>query len=184
MDTNHQSPLGAAPARALSNESAGSAPREAPPPAMPPAGNDPHELDQMPFSRPAATPRQALPDDLRVPWTWVDVMLFVVLGLVAGAIITWGLGWIAVQFFGLRASEVFGTNMTTPKSIVGLISVAVWDIGAMFFLYVLLVTKSSAPFWPSIGWRETRPGTRRIRDSALRFLAGGALLALVVTFVG
>jgi len=184
MDTNHQSPLGAAPARALSNESAGGAAAKAPPPGMPPAGNEPRELEQMPFPSPGPAPRQALPDDLRVPWNWIDVLLFVVLGLVAGAIITWGLGWIAVQFFGLRASEVFGKNMTTPKSIVGLTSAAVWDIGAMFFLYVLLVTKSSAPFWPSIGWRETRPGMRRIRDSALQFLAGGALLALLVTFAG
>lgn len=131
-----------------------------------------------------AHPHAALADDLRVPWGWVDVLMFVVLGLAAGAIITWGVGWIAVRFFGLRASEVFGVDMTTPKSIVALASQAVWDIGAMFFLYALLVTKSSASFWPAIGWREARPGMRSMRDTALQFLAGGALLALVVTFVG
>ncbi|HWX39354.1 MAG TPA: CPBP family intramembrane glutamic endopeptidase [Candidatus Sulfotelmatobacter sp.] len=168
------------------NESAGSAPEEAPPPGVPPAGDDPLNLESISLPTPssAAPHRPATPDDLRVPWGWIDVLMFVVLGVVAGAIITWGLGWIAVRFFGLRASEVFGENMTTPKSIVALASQAVWDIGAMLFLYLLLVTKSSAPFWPSIGWREVRPGMRPIRDSALQFLAGGALLALVVTFVG
>jgi membrane protease YdiL (CAAX protease family) len=183
MDTNHQSPLGAAPARALSNESAGSAPREAPPPGIPPTGNDPHELGQA-FSPLAPTPHQALPDDLRVPWTWIDVLLFVVLGLVASVIVTRGLGWVAVRFFGVKASEVFGATVTTPMSIVVLVSQAILDLGAMLFLYVLLVTKTSAPFWPSIGWRETRPGMRPIRDSAMQLVAGGALLALVVTFAG
>ena len=151
---------------------------------MPPAGNDPHELEQMPFSRPAPAPSQELSDDLRVPWTWIDVMLFVVLGLVASVIVTRGLGWMAVRFFGVKASEVFGAAVTTPMSIVVLVSQAILDLGAMLFLYALLVTKSSAPFWPSIGWRETRPGMRPIRDSALQLLAGGALLALVVTFAG
>lgn len=151
---------------------------------MLPAENDPDALQQMPFPLPAPAPRQALRDDLQVPWTWVDVLLFVVLGLVASVIVTRGLGWMAVRFFGVKASEVFGAAVTTPMSIVVLASQAVLDLGAMLFLYVLLVTKTSAPFWPSIGWREARPGMRPIRDSALQFVAGGALLALVVTFVG
>ena len=151
---------------------------------MPPAGNESRELQQIAFPSPAPAARQAFPDDLRVPWAWVDVLLFVVLGLVASVIVTRGLGWMAVRFFGVKASEVFGAAVTTPMSIVVLASQAILDVGAMLFLYVLLVTKSSAPFWPSIGWRETRPGMRPIRDSAMQFLAGGALLALVVTFVG
>jgi membrane protease YdiL (CAAX protease family) len=112
------------------------------------------------------------------------VLLFVVLGLVASVIVTRGLGWVAVRFFGVKASEVFGATVTTPMSIVVLVSQAILDLGAMLFLYVLLVTKTSAPFWPSIGWRETRPGMRPIRDSAMQLVAGGALLALVVTFAG
>jgi membrane protease YdiL (CAAX protease family) len=187
MDTDQQSPSGAAPARARSNEDSASAQSAAPPPGMVAGSADSGNLGHPTLS-PLGTPEvhlhPAVPDDLRVPWGWLDVLMFVVLGLVAGAIITWGVGWIAVRFFGLRASEVFGVEMTTPKSIVALASQAVWDIGAMFFLYALLVTKSSAPFWPSIGWREARPGMRSIRDTALQFLAGGALLALVVTFVG
>jgi membrane protease YdiL (CAAX protease family) len=112
-------------------------------------------------------------------------MLLVVLGLVASVIVTRGLGWMAVRFFGVSPSDVFSaTTVTTPMSIVVLVSQAVLDLGAMLFLYVLLVTRTSAPFWPSIGWRETRSGMRSIRDLALQFLAGGALLALFVSFVG
>ena len=48
----------------------------------------------------------------------------------------------------------------------------------------MIVARTDAPFWPSIGWREMRPGLGKIRDSALQFLAGGAALALVVSFAG
>ena len=55
---------------------------------------------------------------------------------------------------------------------------------AILYLYLMLVARTDAPFWPSIGWREMRPGAGKIRDSALQFLAGGAVLALVVSFAG
>jgi hypothetical protein len=48
----------------------------------------------------------------------------------------------------------------------------------------MLVARTDAPFWPSIGWREMRHGSGKIRDSALQFLAGGAVLAVVVSFAG
>jgi len=83
-------------------------------------------------------------------------MLLVVVGLVAGVVVTRGVAWMAVRFFGVNPLDVVGAFITTPMSIVVLVSQAVLDLGAMLFLYFLLVTKTPAPFWPSIGWRETR----------------------------
>ena len=74
--------------------------------------------------------------------------------------------------------------MSTAKSVVVLISQAVLDAGAIFYLYLMLLARTPAPFWRSIGWREMPPGAGTIRDSAIQFLAGGAVLALVVTFAG
>jgi membrane protease YdiL (CAAX protease family) len=48
----------------------------------------------------------------------------------------------------------------------------------------MLAARTSAPFWPSIGWREMRDGAGNIRDRALQFLAGGAVLAIAVSFTG
>ena len=190
MDTDHQSSSGAAPARARSNESAGNPSGEALPSGVPQSPEEARNLDHSPFSVPGPPthqyyrPQSQLPDDLRVPWTWVDVLLLVVLGLVASVVVTRGIAWMAVRFFGVSPTEVFGATITTPMSIVVLASQAVLDLGAMLFLYFLLVTKSSARFWPSIGWRESRPGKRNVRDLAPQLLAGGAILALVVSFFG
>ena len=187
MDTDQQSPSGAAPARARSNDDSASAQSAAPPPGILAGSGDSGNLGHPTFT-PSGTleadPRPALPDDLRVPWGWVDILVFVVFGFVASIVVTRGLAWIAVRFFGVNPAQVFGTNITTAMSIVVLASQAVLDVGAMLLLYVLLLTKTSSPFWPSIGWRETRPGMRHIRDLAPQFLAGGAVLALVVSYVG
>lgn len=125
-----------------------------------------------------------LSDDLRVPWGWLDVLMFVVVGIVASVVITWALAEISIRLFGLNPKEVFGTTMSTAKSIIVLSRQAVLDLGAILFLYLLLMTRTSGPFWPSIGWREMKLGSGKIRDLALQFLAGGAVLALVVSFVG
>jgi membrane protease YdiL (CAAX protease family) len=79
---------------------------------------------------------------------------------------------------------MFGDTMSTAKSVVVLLSQAVIDGAAILYLYLMILGRTDAPFWPSIGWRETRPGTGKIRDSALQFLAGGAVLAVAVSFAG
>jgi uncharacterized protein len=174
---------GAAPVRARSNE---------PPLASEHKTGDqpsPHAeiapTGQAPLGSPAAPHfRAEISEDLRVPWGWLEVAMFVILGVVGSGVITWGLAQVAVRILGLNPSSVFGATMSTAKSLVVLIGQAVLDVCAILILYLLLVTKISAPFWQAIGWREMRPGTGRIRDSALQFLAGGAVLALIVSFVG
>jgi membrane protease YdiL (CAAX protease family) len=89
-----------------------------------------------------------------------------------------------VRLFGVKPDEVFGTTMSTAKSIVVLASQAILDGFAILYLYLMLQARTDAPFWPSIGWREMSADVGKIRDSALRFLAGGAVLALVVSFAG
>lgn len=189
MDTDHQSPSGAAPARARSNEPADTNPQETPSPPLPEpeAPGEPRNLEHAPFRAPTPSGsdhRKALLDDLRVPWGWADLLAFVVLMVVAGVVVTRGIAWMAVRFFGVNPAEVFGANITTAMSIVVLASQAVLDVGAMLLLYLLLITKMSGPFWPSIGWRETRAGMRHIRELVPQLLAGGAVLALIVSFVG
>ena len=138
----------------------------------------------FPLPPPAPQFRTGISDDLRVPWGWLEVALFVILGVIGSVVVTWGMAQVAVRFFGANSNEVFGATMSTAKSVVVLISQAVLDGFAILYLYLMLLARTAAPFWPSIGWREMRPGAGKIRDSALQFLAGGAVLALVVSFAG
>ena len=128
--------------------------------------------------------RAGISDDLRVPWGWSELALFVILGVIGSAAVTWGMAQVAVRFFGVNSNELFGATMSTAKSVVVLLSQAVLDACAILYLYLMLLARTDAPFWPTIGWREMRAGMGKIRDSALQLLAGGAVLALVISFAG
>jgi membrane protease YdiL (CAAX protease family) len=168
---------GAAPARARSEGT----PEFVPPPIVGPAVSQPQELPGIP---PPPQIRAGLSDDLRVPWGWSDVAMFVIFGLIASVVITRGLAQVAISFFGANANDMFGNSMSTAKSLVVLISQALLDVGAILYLYFMLLVRSPEPFWRSIGWRELPARAGSVRATALQFLAGGAMLALVVTFAG
>lgn len=136
------------------------------------------------YSPPPPQFRAAIPDDLRVPWGWTDILMFVVLAIVASVVITWGMAQIAVRFFGVNPSQMFGDTISTQKSVVVLLSQAVLDVCAILFLYVLIMPRAEGPFWPAIGWREMRPRLGRIRERVPHFLAIGAALAIIVSFAG
>jgi membrane protease YdiL (CAAX protease family) len=160
---------------------------EYPPPAMEPLepAHAQQSLPDVPLPSPLPQFRAEISDDLRVPWGWLEVALFVVLGLIGSVVVTWGMAQLAVRFFGANSNEVFGDTMSTAKSVVVLISQAMIDGLAILYLYLMVLSRTDAPFWPSIGWREMfPPGAGKIRDSALQFLAGGAVMAVVVSFAG
>ena len=144
----------------------------------------PQNLQDIPHP-PLAPPYGAgISDDLRVPWGWLEVALFVIMWVICSVVVTKGLALAAVWLFGVNPSDLSGTTMTTAMSVVVLISQAVVDGGALLYFFLMLLARTEAPFWPSIGWRETLPGSGKVWDSALQFLAGGAVLALVVSFAG
>jgi membrane protease YdiL (CAAX protease family) len=181
MSEDHNS-TGTAPARARTEEelerSTGNARHRAadrPASSWQPAPGSPHE---PPFEA------HPVPDDLRVPWGWFEVAIFAVLGIVGAYFVTWGIAQIAIRFWGVTPGQVFGTTMSTTKSLVVLISQALIDTGAILFLCLMVLTRTPEPFWRSIGWREMRHGMGTIRESALQLLAGGALLAVAVSFIG
>jgi len=151
---------------------------------MDPLEPGPQNLQDI--SLPPAAPqfRTGLSDDLRVPWGWPEVALFVILGVIGSVVVTWGAAEIAVRFFGVNSNDVFGSTMSTAKSVVVLASQTVLDGLAILYLYLMLLARTDASFWPSIGWRGMRPGTGKIYESALQCLAGGAVLAVVVSFAG
>jgi membrane protease YdiL (CAAX protease family) len=177
MTYDEHNPSGAAPVRVRSEDTS----EEVPSPNEGPLVSHPQDLPGYPPQRQF---RAGVSDDLRVPWGWVDVAVFVIFGLIATEIITRGLAHVAISFFGANANDMFGNSMSTAKALVVLVSQAILEAGAILYLYLMLMVRTPAPFWRAIGWREIRPGTGGIRASAIQFLAGGAVLALAVTFAG
>jgi membrane protease YdiL (CAAX protease family) len=128
--------------------------------------------------------RPRTPDDLRVTWGWTEVLVLVVFYLIGSAVVTWVIGEAAILVLGIPKDQVFGDTMSTAKSVVVLVSQALVDGLAILYFYLMILTSTSEPFWRSMGWREMRPGLGKIRDSVFHYLAVGAMLAVLVSFVG
>jgi membrane protease YdiL (CAAX protease family) len=174
---------GAAPARARANESPDgpSNPEGIPPAATQTVDSLPPEF---PGLNPVAQPQTAVAVDLQVPWGWHEVLVFVVLGFIASVAVTRGMAEAAIRVFGVNPDEMFGTTMSTAKSVVVLISQALLDGGAILYLYLMVLGRTAAPFWRTIGWRGLGSAAGSFRATALQFLTGGAVLGLVVSFAG
>jgi membrane protease YdiL (CAAX protease family) len=185
MTHDDYTPSGAAPVRVRSNEPMDDLSGDAPPSAFPPPEQEPQNLIGITDSPPTPHFQPGIQEDLQVPWGWMEVALFVILGVIASYLVTSAAAEIAVRLFGVRPSDVLDPDkMTTPKSLVLLLSQAAVDGLAILYFYLMLRARTEAPFWQTIGWRDLYGGNGRIRSSAIRFLAGGALLAVVVTFAG
>jgi membrane protease YdiL (CAAX protease family) len=185
MAYDEYSPSSAAPVRARAEESLEGDSNGTMPPDMQP-------LEPSPQPAPHAVPPPGGPqfsaqisDDLLVPWGWLEVALFVILAVIASFVVTSGMAEIAVRAFGVRSSDVFDPQkMTTAKSVVVLLSQAVVDGLAILYFYLMLRARTDARFWPSIGWRDMYTSSGKLRASAMQFLSGGAVLAVVVSFAG
>jgi membrane protease YdiL (CAAX protease family) len=182
MIYDDQNPSGAAPVRARASEPSGgySESKGVPAPAVESFASESQNFSGIP---PAPQFRAQISDDLQVPWGWHEVVLFLALGAIASFVLTQVTAQAAIHFFGVSPDDVFGKTMNTPKSLVVLISQAAWDAGAILYFYLMVVSRTAAPFWRTIGWRRfgSRPGL--FRASAQQFLIGGAVLGLVVALV-
>ena len=123
----------------------------------------------------------SIPEDLRSPWGWMDLLLFIgfgFLGLLVAALIVAG---VAVFGFGV---PMRGLNQPTLKSIVAILSQGVWSGFVLLYFYALVRVRTQAPFWRTLGWRGLHFASQTTPVAILRCLGGGAMLALVVTFAG
>ena len=170
-------PAGAAPAREQLRDTSG----DAPPPMMETASSPPEHFPEPPNAQPPPQYDASIPEDLRSPWSWTDLFLFIGLGflglLISAAIVV----AVAVLGFGMPMSAL---NQTGAKSIVAVLSQGVWSAFVLLYFYVLVRMRTPAPFWPTMGWRGLNSVAPTTAGAILRCLGGGAMLALIVTFAG
>jgi uncharacterized protein len=169
---------GAAPAPEPLRDASG----DVPPPMVETVAPSPEQIPELPST--PQSPSQfdnSIPEDLRTPWGWKDLFLFIgfgFLGLLVAAVIVVG---VAMVGFGMPMSEL---NQTSAKSIIAVLSQGVWSGFVLLYFYVLVRTRTHAPFWRTMGWRGLHSVGPTTSGAILRCLGGGAMLALVVTFAG
>ncbi|MGO9640467.1 MAG: lysostaphin resistance A-like protein [Candidatus Acidiferrales bacterium] len=115
--------------------------------------------------------------DLRVCWNWRDVFGFILFAFISSVVVSMLAGFAAGKLLHLPPSAI--PEGSTVKSIVVVVGQAIWSVIAIVYLYTAVAIRTPDSFWRSIGWRRLAEGT-----SPLRFLSGGALLAIGVQVAG
>jgi CAAX protease family protein len=140
---------------------------------------DPGQPPEGPPSEPhiSVSPAAPLPEDIRVPWGWVDLLLFALVAL-AGTFLFSILLAIGFAVFGVPLSQ-----LQKPGSAEGLFVVV--SQGILFFvllgyLFLQARVRFHAPFWRTLGWRPLE--THRVRGAwaYVGLIVSGLLLALLV----
>lgn len=139
--------------------------------------------DSAPCEQPPAEPhgssRSLLPDDLRVPWDWVDILLLVLMAIGESALIGF-LIFAVLRVLGISPTHI--RKSPDAMDMMALVAQILLDLGLLAYLAAQMRLRFHAPFWRAIGWRpiETRSVSRTLPYSGL--VLGGFLLAAAVTF--
>lgn len=132
-------------------------------------------------SSPAPGPHfaQALPEDLRISWSWLHFATFALFGIVSFLAIN---GGITIYYLSLRHSpnqkDFERFVLSRPELSIGSMVLLYGLI--LFFLYVSLSVLRGSPFWRTLGWRAiTRRDHAKPANPLLYFLGGCVLSVLV-----
>ena len=146
---------------------------------------DPHlpfpESDAASPGEPAPAPPAPdalLPDDLRVPWSWMDVLIFLSFSLGIMVVLEYSLQTFLLTSGRVKMHELaaFVSSNTAYVSVRQFL----WFTLMLVFLFFTLWPRRDAPFWDTIGWRPPRMGELpRALFYPLCFF-GGSVLAMVV----
>jgi uncharacterized protein len=140
-------------------------------------GLPPADIGRLDSEHSAPT-QPPIPDDLRTPWDWVDLVIFALLTVGAAFVVTVGmvLAFGVVLHIGaaqLRSSDAAKTYFAVANQVV-LSTVMLGYIAAQ------IKARAEVPFWRTLGWRrlETAHVSRPIAYVGL--IAGGFLLSILV----
>ena len=118
-----------------------------------------------------------LPDDLRISWSWVHLLFFLLSGFASAEALPLLLAICVLEYRHQPLAQVqqLAANATF------LVTTQVLIFGAiMFFLYITLGVLRDAPFWSTVGWKRLIvSASGRIYKPWMFPLLGGGLAILV-----
>lgn len=138
-------------------------------------------LQSVPDLPPAALPDPyaKFPEDLRVPWRWLDVVLFVVFGLFSLVVIETIAAVTVMEMYGLELEQVIEFGLKNARFVV--LRQGIWFGVVMLFLYANVRVRFRAPFWKTFRWVRTWASGLPGAVAIMSWLFAGAVLALTVS---
>ena len=138
----------------------------------------PHSSDPVPSFVDLQIPEPVLPEDLRVPWSWPHLAVFVVFGVASQLAI----GIVAIVYFSanrhLSQKQLKQLFESDPRLIVG--TNILWFALIILFLYVTLSVLRDLPFWKTLGWRKLNADPLAGKGSPWAYFFSGCGLAIFV----
>jgi membrane protease YdiL (CAAX protease family) len=119
-----------------------------------------------------------LPDDLRVPWNWLD-LFFLVAVAVSGTIIISLLLIKGFAIFGLSFRQI--QKSPSDENLFLILNQTLLSAVLLAYLAAQMRHSFRAPFWRTIGWRPLETGQTPRAAAYLGLILSGFMLAILVT---
>lgn len=122
-----------------------------------------------------------IPPDLRVPWGWTDVGVFLLFYL--------GSTIVLLIIAMISASAILGipfTSLHEHPVLLIILSIAAQTAGsfaALFYFWVLARVRHAGEFWPALGWNSL-DGAHTNPATVIKYLFNGVALAIAVAILG
>ena len=146
-----------------------------PEPLTPPLAGDPISYAAL---SPATYASSSLPEDLRIPWSWVHLVVFLVFGF--GSLVIVQLGGVLLLSANKHLSQKQLQQLieSKPQFLVG--TNILWFALIFLFLYVTLSVLRGLPFWRTLGWRKLNTDPIAGKGSPWMYFFSGCGLAIFV----
>jgi membrane protease YdiL (CAAX protease family) len=133
-------------------------------------------------SAPASyTPRPALPEDLRVSWSWPHFIVFIFFAFASFVVVQTALAIHYAPHQHLSQKQLEQYLLNKPQFLFG--SNILWYVAIFLFLYVTLAVLRDKPFWTSLGWRKLHSNLSAGKANPWAYFFSGCGLAIFVFVV-
>lgn len=120
--------------------------------------------------------RSPIPDDLRVPWGWGNLVLFVLMYFILGFLVV--LGFAA---FGVKPADI--QKLSADKGPALVLSQVILSLAMLGYLAAEMRYRFGLSFWRTIGWHPLEMGGRPKAYVYSRYVLGGFLFSVIVQLV-
>jgi len=126
--------------------------------------------------------RPEVPEDLRISWSWVHLLCFIVFALGVFAILPFLMAIPYLQGKHIRPQELENYLYSIPQFVVG--STLASFAAILFFLYITLAKINGKPFWHTLGWRKLSVVISKLPGNPWAYFFSGCALSLITSIVG
>jgi membrane protease YdiL (CAAX protease family) len=155
----------------------------------PPGGNSPRAPSEeqssgeasAPQPAPPPVPGAALPEDLRVSWSWPHLAVFVLFSVASMAFVQLAFSSYLMSARHLPVKRI--EQVLTSNAAYVVAEQIAWFGLLMLFLWLTLAVLRQAPFWRTVGWRALPPPAS-LSGASWRYFLTGCFLAIFVGLAG